>query len=721
LRNLKKRRLCRVAVTYVVIAWLAVQVADVLLPALFLPEWGVRLILILALLGFAPAMLIAWALEPSEPSGLATSARSEPALTRPGIDGRHLDLIVIAVLVVLIGILLWALPQPDDAGGPAFGSIAVLPFTELSSSGEAGYLGDGLAGELLNALTRLDGLRVAARTSSFAFRDAGVDVREIGRRLNVDAVIEGTLRRDADRVRVTIQLIDVRDGFNVWSEDYSERADDILALQENIANSVVGALRRGVLAERGSRHGIATRSAEAYARYLEGRAEFHARTPASLERAVALFEDAIDRDPEFALAYTGLADAQLLRVTYANEPLADARQSAEAAIARALALEDGLAEAYASLGLLKSHAGQPGAAEQAYRRAVQLNPNYSMAHMWLGGLMLNQGRLRDASQAFSRARNLDPLHPVVNGNLASTLMAMGHYEAGMSIFERALQQSPRAATLLLQMAKWAGEFGRLDQSLAFARRAHALDPAGPLGRIAMARSNLWLGDMEAARHWLELAEAAGADNLRHMEQRAAFHQEAGQYALLDAYATAWLDDLSREQSNPPDYHARIVMGWAGIGRLLVHDYDTAIDLLERSLQADEGQRRMEDARTLVYLALAYARSAREADARAALAEAGQLVDRGGRQGAAWPRVPLLAAEVAALDGRPEEALDLLRQAVDAGWRRFGLVENHLAFAALRNDDRYRALIRQMRSEVSAMRGVFSGRQPAPPGRDAIVD
>ena len=159
----------------------------------------------------------------------------------------------------------------------------------------------------------------------------------------------------------------------------------------------------------------------------------------------------------------------------------------------------------------------------------------------------------------------------------------------------------------------------------------------------------------------------------------------------------------------------------GIGRLLVHDYDTAIDLLERSFEADEGQRRMEDARTLVYLALAYARSARETDARAVLAEARQLVDRGRRQGAAWPRVPLLAAEVAALDGRPEEALDLLREAVDAGWRRYGVVENHLAFAALRNDDRYRALIRQMRSEVSAMRGVFSSRHPATSGRDAIVD
>jgi tetratricopeptide (TPR) repeat protein len=291
----------------------------------------------------------------------------------------------------------------------------------------------------------------------------------------------------------------------------------------------------------------------------------------------------------------------------------------------------------------------------------------------------------------------------------------------MSIFERALRQSPRSATLLVQMAAWAGEFGYLDQSLAFARHAHDLEPDAPLGRIAMARSHLWLGDLEAARDWLRLAEETGDGNLKLAEQQAAFYQEAGQYAALDAYAAGWLDRLGTDPANPPDYHGRMVLGWAGIGRLLMHDYDSAVTLLERALAADEGRRQLEDAQTLVYLALAYSRSAREPDARAVLAEAAQVLDRSRRQGAAWPYVALLAAQVAALDRRPDDALELLRQAVDAGWRRFGLVENHVAFDSLRNDDRYRALVRQMRAGVSTMRSAASAIEPAAPGRVAVVD
>lgn len=703
IRNLKRRRLYRIAVAYAVIAWLAVQVADVLLPALFLPEWSVRLVLIMALLGFVPAMLIAWAVGGPEPAALTGSPEvTEAQPRRRRIDGRHLDLIVIACLLCLIGILLTTSPPAEPGALRSMRSIAVLPFAELSAQGDNSYLGDGIAGELLNALTRIEGLRVAARTSSFAFRDSTIGVREIGQRLNVDAVIEGSLRRDADRIRVTIQLINVDDGFNVWSQTYSHRLDDILALQEDIAGSVVAALASDVFAHSSAPPGRATTSAAAYERYLEGRVEFHERTPSSLRRAVTLFREALALDPRFALAYSGLADAELLLVAYSDHPLGVAREAAEQAIARALALDDRLAESYASLGLLKTHAGQPGAAEQAYRRAIQLNPNYSMAHMWLGGLMLNQGRLHDANRAFSRARNLDPLHPVINGNLASTLMAMGHYEAGMSIFNRALEQSPRAVTLLVQMAMWAGEFGRLDQSLGYARRAHALDPEGPLGRIAMARSSLWLGERQAARHWLELAEAAGGANLKIIEQQAAFYLEAGQDATLDTYARSHLATVPQAAGEPLDYRSRALMTWAGTGRLLLHDYDGAIALLEQALDADEGQRRMEDVQTLVYLALAYSRSAREADARAVLAECRQLLDRSRRQGAAWPRVALLSAQIAALDGRPTDALEALHQAVEAGWRRAGFVENHAAFASLRAQAGYRALIRRMETAVAAM-------------------
>lgn len=237
LRGLRRRRLYRVAAAYVVVAWLAVQVADVLIPVFRLPEWGVRLVLSLALLGLPMALAIAWTLHGPQASAVAMSG---PA---PAASGRPSPTLACIVLLAVVAAALWAgamlrTPVPVRS----FSSIAVLPFADLSTDSDHQYLVDGIAEELLTRLSRLDGLRVAARSSSYALRGKGGDVRDIGERLNVDAVVEGSLRRNGDVLRINVQVIDARDGFNLWSRSYTRTLGDVLGLQAEVAEAIAAAV-----------------------------------------------------------------------------------------------------------------------------------------------------------------------------------------------------------------------------------------------------------------------------------------------------------------------------------------------------------------------------------------------------------------------------------------------------------------------------------------------
>ncbi len=265
LRSLKRRRLYKVAMGYGVVAWLAVQVTAVMAPVLFLPDWSVRLVLTLALIGLPVAMVIAWSLDGARDANLARQRVR-------GLAGRIVDFAIIGILAGLTAALLINDRASQRSAGDGIDSIAVMPFRDLSEQGSRTYLGDGLAGELLNQLARVDGLRVAARTSSFAFRGSDVDIREIGRHLDVDAIVEGSLRVSDRQIRITVQLIGIEDGFNIWSRTYTKHMDDILALQEEIGASIVDALRLEILG--GDAGAGQTRSAEAYQNYLEGRFEF---------------------------------------------------------------------------------------------------------------------------------------------------------------------------------------------------------------------------------------------------------------------------------------------------------------------------------------------------------------------------------------------------------------------------------------------------------------
>jgi TolB-like protein/Flp pilus assembly protein TadD len=324
------------------------------------------------------------------------------------------------------------------------GSLAVLPFVNLSDDAENEYFSDGLSEEIRNQLARVPGLRVAARTSSFSFKGRHEDIREIGRLLNVAVVLEGGVRKQAEAVRINLQLVSAVDGFQIWSEQFERKLEDIFRLQDEVAAAVLQRVRPPA----GSANPVAlpatTQRFDAFNLYLRGRHHFHKRTEAALLRAVGYFEQAIECDANYALAYSGLADATMLLSSryYGNTMVDVAISKALPAAQRALELAPEQAEPHASLGLIRESQGDLAGAGESLRRALDLNPAYTMALVWYGLVLVGEGRFREAGQRNREALQRDPLSPIINVNVGFDALRYGDIEQAKSSFAAAIEIDP---------------------------------------------------------------------------------------------------------------------------------------------------------------------------------------------------------------------------------------------------------------------------------------
>lgn len=430
LAELKRRRVFRVAGLYGVVAWIIAEVSSVVFPVLLLPEWTVTFIVVVLMLGFPVAMVLAWAFDIG-PQGIE---RTPPVAAAAGSTRRSQAWLVYGGLLVLamaaLGWLLWARLMPPQLA--SYESVAVMPFANLSGDPANDYFSDGMAEELLNLLAQVPGLQVAARTSSFAYRDQNVDVREIGGALGVDAVLEGSVRRSGERVRITAQLIDTGTGYHLWSQNYDRQMADIFSVQDEISSEIVMALT-GKLGTRQAPEGLPVRAAptdsvEAYTLYLQARHQWKRRGAEPVRRSIALLEEALELDPEFARAWAGLAAAWVVLPGYVGEAAAEYHTRATDAARRALAQDPNLAEAHAVLALIQSHQGDWSAADAAYFFAISLDPNDATARHWYSLLLAQAGRLREALEQATAAYDLDPASPIINFNLAQHLLALGYNE-----------------------------------------------------------------------------------------------------------------------------------------------------------------------------------------------------------------------------------------------------------------------------------------------------
>jgi len=462
--ELKRRNVIRFAGLYLVGSWLLVQVASTVLPMFGAPEWLPRSIVILLAIGFLPALIFSWVFELT-PQGLKRDEDVPPEESIAPQTARRMNRTIIAVLILALAYFAFdkfvLTPKREAARVAAEStttvdahSLAVLPFVNMSGDAANEYFSDGISEEILNVLARTPELRVVARTSSFSFKGKTREIPAIARELNVRMVLEGSVRKQEDRVRITAQLIDAKSGFHLWSETYDRKLQDIFAIQDEIAKAIGKELEvKLVRTGDAGKTSAGTRNLAAYDLYLRGIALWQTRRGDALWQALELFEKAVAADPEFAQAYAGQALVYAVvwdysgRIT-ASESFARATDLA----ARALALDPTLPEPYAVLGSVAATELRRATADALLRRAIALRPSFATAYQWRGTLLMTSGDLAGSLASLERATSLDPRSVIVANNHGWVLLTLGRYADAKARCATTLEFAPNFAGCLENVA-----------------------------------------------------------------------------------------------------------------------------------------------------------------------------------------------------------------------------------------------------------------------------
>lgn len=466
IEELKRRNVFRVAILYIVTGWLALQMGDVLFELLGVPDWSLKFVFGLLILGFPFVLFFAWAYELT-PEGLKKESEVDRSASITPQTGKRLDRLALAVMSMVIIVLLIdrgglgddeeppletpsvayqgdraasrSVPEGMSSAADEAGvSIAVLPFRDMSAAGDQAYFGEGIAEELLNALTRIQDLKVAGRTSSFAFKDSNADLTTIGNKLGVAHIVEGSVRKAGDRVRVTAQLVKSDDGFHLWSETYDRTLDDIFAIQDEITGEIVAALKENLPGlESANVDTSGTDSVDAYNAFLQGRYLLHQRGTDNILRAQELLQKAVELDPGFAEAH-----AQLARTFSVGWSVDDPQRALEAAN-RALELAPDSPIALMAYGGAEYRPERIPNAIAALERSLAMQPENPEAMHVLAGLRIDyQGDLEAAIALERRAAEIDPTGMIYPVWLGMYQLGAGQVEAGLSSLEKASELDP---------------------------------------------------------------------------------------------------------------------------------------------------------------------------------------------------------------------------------------------------------------------------------------
>jgi TolB-like protein/lipoprotein NlpI len=470
--ELKRRNVFRVTIAYVIIAWLILQVGDTLAPALHLPESINTALAFFLILGFPLAIFLAWAYELT-PEGLKKEKDVDRTKSITHVTGRKLDYFIIAVLVLALGYFAFdkfVLDPSRDAelvqatteavteqatesreAETADKSIAVLPFVNMSDDASNEYFSDGISEEILNALAKVKDLKVAGRTSSFAFKTRSEDLRTIGEALRVSYILEGSVRKSGIQVRVTAQLVKADDGYHLWSQTYDRELTDIFAIQDEIAAEILIQLKAQLLDEERQVLASQPTDSEVYDLYLLARQRLYSRTPQSIESAVKILDQAIAKDPAYAPAYAqrGIAEMLLADDSYGTIPRAEAYVQGKHYVDAALELNPQLAEAWAGLGLY--HVNQQTGYEQAFvalEKALSINPNLIDASNWMQMALGLSGEPRAALQLLEQMTQKDPLYLPGFGNAVRYLNNFGQESKAQALIDHFRKYDPNNLHLL---------------------------------------------------------------------------------------------------------------------------------------------------------------------------------------------------------------------------------------------------------------------------------
>jgi TolB-like protein len=498
--ELKRRRVYSVAVAYLVVGWALAQGIAQVLPVFDIPNWVVRLTVLLIVLGFPVALVLSWFFDLTRYGIVRT----------PDLDTRSTDIVPSAPASNRV-----------DSGEK---SIAVLPFNDLSLAKDHAYFGEGIAEELLGALAKVDGLRVAARRSSFWFKDKEAELGEIASKLNVGHVLEGSVRRDGNRVRITAELIDACDGFTIWSETYEREMHGIFTLQDEITRSIVDTLKLK-LAISPSRP---SRSPDAYDAYLEGLVYSDKNTEPELRKSLEFFQRALEQDPKFSRAWTGIAKAWLWLADAFVAPLEAYPKVRDAAV-QALQLNDQEAEAHVYLAESKRILDWDlNGAEAEFNRAVEIEPNSTPSNYFIAAFYAARGDRDKALAYLQRTSKIDPASLWVNNFACVLYRYFGLYDEAMAAGQRALQLDPTFAHYgEPALAELYREMGRFDEAIALYEKAREFTGRPGFGlAITYARMNRRAEALETLNAAVEGWGYRPGDAIAHVHVTLGAHDDA---------------------------------------------------------------------------------------------------------------------------------------------------------------------------------------------------
>jgi adenylate cyclase len=581
--ELRRRNVYKVAVAYAVVAWLLLQAASIFLPAFDAPPWVMKIFIIAIIFGFPVALIFSWAFEIT-PEGIKLESEIDPNKSNTRRTGRKIVALTIALAVVAAGLFVYQLVRPAsrsilEGGAPAMPdapglagarpsipekSIAVLPFVDLSQARDQEYFCDGISEEILDALAKIEGLRVVARTSSFSFKGKNADVSEIAQKLNVQNVLEGSLRREGNRVRVSAQLVDAHNGFHVWSDTFERELQGVFAVQDEITRAIVDALKIKLAIAPSAQ---LQPNSEAHDLYLQGLYFSNKSGEEDLRRSLDFFQRALHKDTNYAKAWTGIAKAWEWLADVYVKPL-EAYPAMRTAAAKAIALDEKEAEAHVYLGDSQRVLNWDVAGCDAeLKRALQLDPNCGIAHVFTALSIASQGGAEAAALMHIReAVKVDPLSPIISSFAGFIDIAYGRLDEAVAEGRRTQSLDPNYLYQGSQLAvayrekgmfaeavelyKKAGEVTGIPQpglAITYAKMGRRSDAERVLNEVKtfaathyfageeIASIYVALGDNDAAFQWLERAYNEHSGSLHGIVARPIFrplHSDPRFAALL---------------------------------------------------------------------------------------------------------------------------------------------------------------------------------------------
>jgi TolB-like protein/Tfp pilus assembly protein PilF len=731
--QLKHRQVFKVATIYAVSAWPLIQIADLAVPALGLPDSVMTLLLQVFVAGFPVTLIFAWLFN-FTPDGIVR-ATGEYQTDNTQQTNFKATLAVVGSLLIITTILLGsqlvledktlqnvapdnnknqlqsAVPKSvvekmvilGEESKSAKESIAILPFVAFSSDPEDEYFADGMVEELLNLLAKIPDLQVAARTSSFAYKGVtNKTIPEIGKELGVHTILEGSIRKNdtSNKIRVTAQLINVSTGEHIWSETFDREYRDIFQIQDDIANAVVNKMKLTLLDDR-KKISIAaeTLNIDAMVEHGKGQKELSHRTVASIEKAIEHFKRAVSLDSNYARAYVGVADATILLALYGNSSREEANKQAQQAIEKALSLDNELAAAYASQGLLLGPT-EPLKAEQSFKRAIELNPNYAMAYLWYGSVLQNSGKLKDSQDLFVKAFQLDPKSPVAANNVAWGYFYMGDEKRAMEIFSQIIVNDPYYPEAYNLAGEVLTNHGRLDKATNMYKRALDVDPINSQALKGLLMASMDVGDFAATNHWFDYIEQRKENfseayiNL----QKARFHLVKGEHEDAMVY-------LDKAGSGNDNMGVDLLI--AGEKAFYNGDYAQAVSLYLDLQEKDKGEEgffyMLEHGRAALHLAYAYQQLDATQKADTVIEEFEQYTLGRRTTQSNNPYYYMNMSQIKALKNNKEEAFYYLQGAIDVGWVRVWEAEFDPVFALLSRETQFAQMMGGVKARLATMR------------------